>query len=364
MARHASSILAFKRKPAFPIRADLRTYLTRFAREVELPLAYEDLRAFSESIPLIDNDGRDTLWETVTYHGGEMPRINDALARIYALLKAAGDMTAVKHLYVDRIDFCAFGNSQPFRVRIVNAYNDNQDYYYVKRADASRVYGLELEHLLSPNRIHYLTRDDTLIEEHIAGVPGDIFIQSWLNSERLKPVRVAKELVKFNERCFVRLLGDMRSYNFVVDVTPDFEEVQLRIRAMDFDQQSYQGRKNFYLPQFFPENRDLALFCIKHLNRETAAQYQWEEDALILRRTQIASDRLNSLLDVMEADPIGPEENVRQLRSELADHYGNDEFLKCTSMGALVRRSLESIRQSHPSPANRPNLPLRYEPDS
>ena len=57
--------------------------------------------------------------------------------------------------------------------------------------------------------------------------------------------------MKFNERCFIRLLGDMRSYNFVFVLTPDFEGWQVRIRAMDFDQQSYSGRRSFYLPQFF-----------------------------------------------------------------------------------------------------------------
>jgi hypothetical protein len=57
-----------------------------------------------------------------------------------------------------------FGNSKPFRVRIINRLNDNYDHFYVKIADASRVYGLELEHILSPNRINYLTDDNTLIE--------------------------------------------------------------------------------------------------------------------------------------------------------------------------------------------------------
>ena len=51
-------------------------------------------------------------------------------------------------------------------------------------------------------------------------------------------IRFAKEFVKFNERCFVRLLGDMRSYNFVVNVIPDVEDFQYRVRAIDFDQQS------------------------------------------------------------------------------------------------------------------------------
>ncbi len=353
------SVLGLKRKPSFPVNDGLRRYLVDHARELELPITYDDLLGYGESIPLRDSRGRDTLWETVTYPGEDAKRINSALTRIYALIKAAGDMTAAKHLYVDRVDYCTFGNSHPFRIRIVNSHNDNQDYYYIKKCDASRIYGLELEHLLSPNRMHYITRGDTLVEEHVVGIPGDMFIQHWLGSKRLKPVRVAKELVKFNERCFVRLLGDMRSYNFVVDVTPDFEEVQIRIRAMDFDQQSHHGRKNFYLPQFFPENRELALFCIKHLNVATAAQYQWEEDALIIRRTLAVADRLTRLLEVMEADPIAPPEHVCQLREELAEHYGNDAFMSCDSMGALVRESLETIRQriSKGPSKSRPPMP-------
>ena len=246
---------------------------------------------------------------------------------------------------MDRVDFCTFGNSTPFRVRIVNAYNDNQDYFYVKKADASRVYGLELEHLLSPNRLNFITHGTTLVEEHVVGIPGDIFIDRWLHHRELRPIRIAKELVKFNERCFVRLLGDMRSYNFVVLLTPDFDDWQVRIRAMDFDQQSFNGRKNFYLPQFFKENASLALFCTKHLRPETAHQYKREEQTLMLQRAQLASERLGLLLHDMARDPIAPIEKVRQLRESLAEYYGRDDYLRCESMGALIRENIESIRR-------------------
>ena len=70
----------------------------------------------------------------------------------------------------------------------------------------------------------------------------------------MNKVRLAKEFIKFNERCFVKLLGDMRSYNYVIDVTPDFDAVQYRVRAIDFDQHAFEGRKKMYLPQFFKEN--------------------------------------------------------------------------------------------------------------
>src|SRR5258708_2338030 len=262
----------------------------------------------------------------------------------------------MKHLYVDRIDFCTFGNSMPFRIRIVNSYNDNQDYFYLKRADASRVYGLELEHLLSPNRLNYLTAGGTLIEEHIAGIPGDVFIEKWLHDRELKPIRVAKELVKFNERCFVRLLGDMRSYNFVVVITPDFEDAQIRIRAMDFDQQSYNGRKNFYLPQFFKENAPLSHYCTENLNRTTAIQYQREEQTLILQRAALAEARLNYLLTEMARDPIAPEDKFFSLRTHLAEHYQNLAYERCNSMSDLIRENLTTLRNQIGKPPKPENM--------
>ena len=121
-----------------------------------------------------------------------------------------------------------------------------------------------------------------MVEEHIPGLPGDVFIKQHLDNFRI-PIKygLAKEFVKFNERCFVRLLGDMRSYNFVVNILPDIEDFQYRIRAIDFDQQSYEGRKNLYLPQFFKENRAFVELTLKHLNADSIAQYQAEERTLI-----------------------------------------------------------------------------------
>jgi len=344
-----------QKKPPIAIGAGLRGYLQRYRRERELTVTYEQLLDFHEAIPLPDGDGKPTLWDSVIYRAEEMAPIFDGLKRIYALLKVDGDFSVVEHLYIDRVDFCSFGNSTPFRVRIVNAYNDNQDYFYVKRADASRVYGLELEHLLSPSRLNFLTHGATLIEEHIVGIPGDVFIADWLHDESLRPIRVAKELVKFNERCFVRLLGDMRSYNYVVVITPDFEGAQLKIRAMDFDQQSYNGIKNFYLPQFFKENLEVVRYCVKHLHAKTALQYRREEQTLMFQRAELAAQRLGYLLEEMAADPIAPPENVHALRASLAEHYQRNDYLRCESMGALVRENIESIRQQIGRPA-RPEL--------
>src|SRR5215831_6260505 len=336
----ADPAMRTQRKPSYPISTPLSSYLARFRRELELPVTYERLERFRESVPLADADGRDTLWETVLYPPSEMDALKVDLKRIYALLKVHGDLSVMDHLYVDRIDFCSFGNSLPFRIRIVNGINENPDYFYIKKADASRVYGLELEHLLSPNRLNYVTHGATLVEEHVAGVPGDVFVRRWLENREIKPIRIAKELVKFNERCFIRLLGDMRSYNFVFVLTPDFEGWQVRIRAMDFDQQSWSGQRTFYLPQFFKENLSLVRFCTSLLDLKTAYQYQREERTLLLQRADAAEQRLEILLDAMNADIIAPADNVVRLRQDLAAHFGADVFLRCESMAALIRENI------------------------
>ncbi len=341
----------------FPIQEDLRDYLIEYNREQDLPISYRQLLRFQNSVPCYNADGEDTLWETVGYNAAEMEEINQGLRKVYAILKTDGQMSIVNHLYVDRIDYCTFGNSNPFRIRIVNSQNDNYDYYYIKSADASRVYGLELEHLLSPNRMHYLTSSNTLVEEHVVGIPGDIFIADWLQRSEINPVRMAKELIKFNERCFVRLLGDMRSYNFVVDITPDIEGFQIRIRCMDFDQQSYSGRKNFYFPQYFKENQDLAFYCLKHLTTESIYQYQLEEHALMVRRIQLIHYRLEALLDAMEKSTISKPEKVAELRESLAAHHGYPAFEQCQNMGQILRTSLRVMAERTPKPGDWDNDP-------
>ena len=332
-----------KKKLFFPVNEQLRQYLDYYGRGIELPVKYDDLMHFNSAIPVYDKEGVDTLWETALYNPADTEHIHEGLKQIYSILKTEGQSRVHRHLHVEKVDYCTFGNSNPFRVKIVNNFNDNYDYFYIKKADASRIYGLELEHILSPSRINYFVFESTLVEEHIAGIPGDQFIIHYLDRSEFNKVRIAKELVKFNERCFVRLLGDMRSYNYVFDITPDFEEVQFRIRAIDFDQQSYEGRKNLYLPQFSKQNFPLVKLVQDFLSSENVEQYQQEERSLIMRRIRAARTQLNALLDNMSADTISPPEKVMQLRTELAEYYNEKTFLSCNSMGDIVKLSLDQI---------------------
>ncbi|AUD07298.1 hypothetical protein [Spirosoma pollinicola] len=332
-----------RKKQIYSIGRPLREYLAQYNREHALPIQYTDLLRYDNSVSLFDKRDRDTLWETVFYPASEVDDILLALKTIYAILKADGDMSVTGHLTIDRVDLCSYGNTMPFRVRVRNLVNDNFDYFYIKNADASRIYGLELEHILSPNRISYLTSGNTLIEEHIAGIPGDMFFEQQMLDADRNAVRLCKEFVKFNERCFIRLLGDMHSSNFVVDITPDFDEVYYRIRAIDFDQQSYEGRKSVYMPQYYRQNQsiiDLGTVC---LTPESVRQYQIEERSLVAGRLRVEQIRILDLMGPMRSDSIAPPGNVTQLGASLNRHYRTKSFDDCRTMGDLVWRSLEVV---------------------
>ncbi len=324
----------------YPISPRLHHYLYHYGRLSDIPLVYDELNRFTGAIPYENPSEEETLWLTVMYPPEVMNDLRKKLISIYITLKIGGQEQH-DHLTVDRIDFGEFGNSRPFRIRITNLYNDNSDYYYVKIADASRIYGLELEHILSPKRMNYLVNGNTLIEDHIAGVPGNVFMDEYLPRPDLNRIRIAKEFTKFNERCFIRLLGDMRSINYVVDITPDFEEVQYTVRPIDFDQQSYEGKGKVYLSYHFDSNKPVTYLSFRQLNRATIAQYAAEERSQMARRANAELRRLKGLLAIMRRDETSPKEHVVELATALDKMHKTDLFKQCKTMGQLTEAHIE-----------------------
>jgi hypothetical protein len=90
----------------------------------------------------------------VYYTEFERQEIDLTLKKIYSLLHSDGNLGIIKFLNVDSIDYCTFGNSKPFRIKIRNILNDN---YTLLRKESRcfSIYGLELEHILSPDKINF-----------------------------------------------------------------------------------------------------------------------------------------------------------------------------------------------------------------
>ena len=154
--------LISQKKAAYPINNQLYNYLTAYNRNIKIPIFYDDLLRFAGAVVVYDKHGEDTLWIRVYYAEHERDEIDLSLKRMYMILHGDGSEDSLAYLTVDAIDYCTFGNSKPCRVKSRNILNDNHTYLYVKKADASRVYGLELEHILSPNNFHFKEKHMTL----------------------------------------------------------------------------------------------------------------------------------------------------------------------------------------------------------
>ncbi|MBT7817445.1 MAG: hypothetical protein HN566_11970 [Polaribacter sp.] len=340
--------LISKKKPTFPISKSLENFLVKHNRSTVIPIFYNDLLRFQGSVSVYDKNDEDTLWVRTFYNEFERKEIDLSLKKIYTLLHSDGNENTIPFLNVDAIDFCTFGNSKPFRIKVRNILNDNFTYFYVKKADASRVYGLELEHLLSPYNINYLVYKDTLIEEHISGIPGDDFIHNILpKCTESEKAQIAKEFVKFKERCFIRLLGDMRSYNYVITPIHDFDQIIYKIRAIDFDQQSFEGNLKVYNLQFLKENFKMVEMVGRKLENSSINQYKVEERSYIAKRMISSPDRTAQLINCMKNDTISFPENVELLKKYLIEYVHDVKFKDNKNMGEILETILEFVKRNY-----------------
>ncbi len=340
--------LMSKKKPAYPVSSDLDEYLDHYNRKIEIPIFYDDLLRFAGSVVVYDAKDEDTLWIRVYYSEFDRKEIDDSLKKVYSILHSDGSNNIHQYLNVDAVDFCTFGNSKPFRIKIRNILNDNFTYFYIKKTDASRIYGLELEHMLSPYNLNFLVYKDTLIEEHIAGIPGDEFIKRMLpKCTEPEKAQLAKEFVKFNERCMIRLLGDMRSYNYVIVPTHDFDHVVYKIRAIDFDQQCFEGKLKVYRPQFFKENYQMVELVRHKLLRDSVDQYKLEERSIVAKRILSSGNRIKKLRAICKKDTISTPENTELLRDQIQELTQDLNFKKCQTMGEVLDLALNFVRRNY-----------------
>ena len=325
-------------KEVYQVSHQLQQYLQLFNRDIELPIAYSDLFHYQFTNAIKDENGKHTHWENVLYEPTILAAITSKLIATYQLLHQlpATDYT------ITAIDFCEFANSMPFRISLINNSDNTNDYFYIKAADASRVYGLELEHLLSPNQTNFLYHQNTLVETHIDGVPGDEFLLTVNQLSGNEQKLIAEEFIRFNERCFVRLLGDMRSYNFVV-LQNETAASTFRIKAIDFDQQCYEGKLNLYLPQFYKENLLFVELSVSMLDKDSIEKIRQDERKKLAALHLANKHQLEVLMAAMLQEEISENYKVVILRKELNTYHHVHHFAHCKTMGAIVQQQIKQL---------------------
>jgi hypothetical protein len=140
----------------------------------------------------------------------------------------------------------------------------------------------------------------------------------------------------------------MRSYNYVVIPTHDFDQVVYRIRPIDFDQQCYEGNLKIYLPQYFKENKKMVDMVYDKLKPNSIEQYRKEVRSAIAKRASTDS-RLHQLIDIMKKDNISKPENVEELKAGLHKLTYSTHFRKCENMGEILETGLNFVIRNYRS---------------
>lgn len=314
-------------KELHPVSEGLREYLIQRQLERSVPLTYRDLHHYRYTDAIRDLQGKHTHWERVIYYEADYAVIEKQMRTCWHVL------TGTSMLELCSIDYCEYANSMPFRINILLE-DQSETCFYIKSADASRVYGMELDRLLSDHSLTYLVAGQTLFETHIQGQPVD----EWMvaaEGNREAEKAAAEAFIRFSTYCLTRLLGDMRCYNFVYSGDG--------FRAIDFDQQSYEGRLHMYWPPFYKENLTLLNWVNQYLPEPEIQKIKAAELHRIAEQMRANEQPLLALLRQMASDELSENYRIIQLKNDLNEYHHTQLFSECSSMGELLSAHLNCL---------------------
>lgn len=323
-------------KEVFEVSNGLQQYLKKYNRDIELPITYKDLLYYQYTNAIKDKNGKHTHWENVVYAAEMLPQLYKKLLLTYQLLTKFDS----NNFTVAAIDFCEFANSMPYRITVVHKQTKLASWFYIKMADASRLYGLELEYLLTTNIINFFYHQNTLVETHIDGIAGDDFLLQLPSCSLVEKKQIAQAFILFNEQCFARLLGDMRSYNFVV---LNNTNGTYTFKPIDFDQQCYEGKLALYFAQFYKENNIYIQLVNEVLTTQQIEYFRQIARGNMAIQANTNANQLTNLLTVLLPEQITDGYKIIALKTALNAYFNTHVFTSCKTMGAILQQLLQQL---------------------
>ena len=226
--------LISKKKVTFPVTPSLQVYLDAHGRSIEIPVSYDDLLRF-EGMPILDGNARTrsgSIACTACRPGRARPQFEAAVLHPHA----DGSDTILPFIRWTASRFALY-NTKPFRVKA--RMSSTTTTFSCTSRNATLPASTGWNGATSVAEPHHSCLPEHL-SRNTSSASRDIFI-----AQRWNPVHAGQRAPPKSTSTTTLLLaapGDMRSYNYVVVITQDFDRIQYRLRAIDFDQQSYEGR--------------------------------------------------------------------------------------------------------------------------
>ena len=127
----------------------------------------------------------------------------------------------------------------------------------------------------------------------------------------------------------------------------DFDKIIYKIRAIDFDQQSFEGNLKVYDLQFLKENFKIVDMVNKKLDKNSITQYKLEERSYMAKRIISSPRRATSLIRCMKSDTISFPNNVQLLKKHLIKYVGDVKFKECNNMGDILETILIFVKRNY-----------------
>jgi hypothetical protein len=130
---------------------------------------------------------------------------------------------------IDSIEEISYADTKPLKVTVEFS-GRLERVFYAKPFDERRLFGLELENLLSPYKYTYSVGDGAIYEDEIHGIEA-----MEIDGETENDKNYLEEVVGLDYRCYVMLLGDMHDQNYIVSKNKAGEDLRYIVRPIDFD---------------------------------------------------------------------------------------------------------------------------------
>lgn len=229
-----------------------------------------------------------------------------------------------------------YGRTNPLRVK-VHFGNHTEKVFYAKELDEKRLFGIELEDILSEHKYNYSASGGAIYEDEVKG--DEIY---RLSNEARNDVSFLEEMAKLDYRAFLMLLKDLNPianpHNCVVSKRTLREGYTYEVRPIDFD--GLFEIEDFQEESVLSGQRDQV---IDKLGKEKYTLLRALEKEGIKKRYCQNSERVNELLGVIgSSDECNT--NVSRISCLLSKYYHDPKvrFYEAKNMGELLGMHLRA----------------------
>ena len=318
------------------------SYLTKFCKFSNLPSFEEFKEGFEpddEKYRDSELDGLEREFEPTELYINftSMSEKNNLASKIASHLWGGESQTLdfFKDIKITDVVEMSYADHKPLKVS-VNLKGGIEKVFYAKPFDERRLAGLELVHLLSPDKYNFSASGEAIYEDEIPGIEAEEFEANY-KGDPFKNESYVSELVKLDFLTQLLLLGDMHKRNYLVSSNNITGEEKYSVRPIDFDKIFLISKIEY--ADVLSTDKDKIL---KFLGKEKYDSIRETVKGEIRKRYYENKNRINTFLEIInESDKCTV--YASDLRNSLSAFHNDIDIAYIDNFGELLKVHFERM---------------------